>query len=135
MAKEVVSKLVKDFVALYNEVSQTASALKNEQLDVKVPIFRGEQAKRGIMYGIGNHMREHSVHIQKILRVTKASGSNPTEAQDIMRENNDALAVYLSIFSRINDEDLDNEFENQTPRKIMEHVQHALTSYGEALKK
>lgn len=75
LSKEVVSRLLKDFVLLYNEVSQTASDLKNEQLDVKVPTFRGEQAKRDVMYGIGKHMREHSIHMQKLLRTTNAPKS------------------------------------------------------------
>ena len=34
----------------------------------------------------------------------------------------------MDAFSLVNDEDLDKSFENQTPRKILEHVQGGIKS-------
>ena len=135
MTNEQASKLLSDLVSLYYQVTQTASDLTSEQLEAVVPFGRSERQKRSILYGIGDHMREHSVHIQKLLQKTGAPGAMPTESQNIMGVNNAALAAYISAFSLVTDQDLDKEFEGTTPRKIMEHVSYALNFYAQGLKK
>ncbi len=133
MSKEQIQKLLNDMVTAYNQVAPALNGLTNQQLETVVKPFRNEQSARNALYGIGNHVREHSVHVQKVMQVTGAAGAHPTEAQNIMRDNNVALAAFISSFSLLNDEDLDKEFENQSPRKIIEHVKHAITTAGQAV--
>ena len=134
MANEQTRKLISDLVEAYNQAAAAGLQLQDAELEKKVPIFRGEQSKRAILYGLGNHAREHSIHIQKVLQETGAAGARGTEALDIIREANAAMAAFLSAFSRVTDNDLDKEFESQSPRKIIEHVKHAVVDYGNALK-
>ncbi len=103
--------------------------LSNEQLVQRIKMYGGrENPRRAAAYDLANHIREHSIHIQKLMDAVGAQGSKQTEAQRIMREGCVSLGTFMAAFSLVNDEDLEKSFENQTPRKILEHVQGGIKS-------
>ncbi len=118
--------MLQETSALFMQASAELEKLSNEQLDQRVKLFSREVPKRVAAYDLGNHLREHSIHVQKLLEKVGAPGGNQTEAQRIIRENSIALGAFMAAFSLVNDEDLDKEFENQTPRKIIDHVRSAM---------
>lgn len=122
MAKDQVRKMLQETSALFMQTIAELDKVSNEQLDQRVKLFSREVPRRNAAYDLGNHLREHSIHVQKLLEKVGAQGASQTEAQRIIRENSMALGAFIAAFSLVNDEDLDKEFENQTPRKIIEHI-------------
>ena len=84
---------------------------------------------RGILYMMTGHPREHTVHLKKLLQETDAPGGRPSEAQTILEEAGESMGRFKALFARMTDEDLDREFEEQTPRKILEHVKSSYDFY------
>ena len=49
--------------------------------------------------------------------------------ETILEEAGESLGRFKALFARMSDEDLDREFEENTPRKVLEHVKSSYTFY------
>lgn len=127
MAREQVDAIIDGLWNTFKEYADAATGLSNEQLDAQVPSFGGRTTTlRTMMYQAIYQPLEHSIHIAKILQVTKAPGANPTEAQAMLGEAARSIGTLTGLLARISDEDLDNSFEDQTPRAVSEHVRNSV---------
>ncbi|MSQ40466.1 MAG: hypothetical protein EXR55_02150 [Dehalococcoidia bacterium] len=127
MARTQVNALIDGLIASYKETAETVSQLSNEQLDTQVPGFGGRTAPlRGSIYSPVWQSKEHAIHVTKILQVTHSPAAQPTEAQAILAEMGQAMGQFIGLLARLSDEDLDRTFEDQTPRKVAEHVRNTI---------
>jgi hypothetical protein len=121
------SKVLESFQDLY----QQAAGLTDQQLDQRVPAFGGrEVGVRQLLYQCMSHAREHSVHLNKILQQTGAPGAQPSEAQLILVQVAEALGALHGALARLSDADLDRQYEEHTPRKVLEHVAATASNYA-----
>ena len=129
MARTQVNALVDSLVAAYKDAVETVDKLTDSQLDTQVEGFGGRVAPlRGSVYNMVWQSREHAVHVNKILGATGAKAAHPTEAQAILGEAGQALGQFMALLARLNDEDLDRSFEDQTPSKVAEHVRNTFVN-------
>ena len=129
MARTQVNALIDGLIAAYKETAETVSQLSDTQLDTQVPGFGGRTAPlRNSVYSPVWQAKEHAIHVAKILRVTHAPMAEPTEAQAILAETAQSLGQFIGLLARLNDEDLDRSFEDQTPRKVADHVRNTVAS-------
>ncbi|GEM_PF-2550841 len=129
MARTQLNALIDSLIASYKETAETVSQLSNEQLDTQVPGYGGRTAPlRGALYSPAFQSKEHAIHINKILQVTHAPAAQPTEAQAILAEVGQAVGQLIGLLARLSDEDLDRSFEDQTPRKVAEHVRNTIVN-------
>ena len=125
MARTEVNALIDSLWAAYKEYADAASRLTNAQLDTQVAGFGGRQvALRNMLYQSIYQPVEHTTHVAKILQETGAP--RPTEVQLMLAEAGAALGRFTALFARINDEDLGRSFEDQTPRRVAEHVRGSI---------
>ena len=130
MARTQVNALIDGLVAAYKEAAETISQLTDAQLDTQVQGYGGRtNPLRGSLYNGVWQSREHTIHVGKILHVTHAPAAHPTEAQAILAEAGQALGQFIGLLARLSDDDLDRSFEDQTPRRVAEHVR---TTFGNA---
>ncbi len=131
MARTQVNALIDGLIAAYKETAEAASKLSNEQLDTQVPGYGGRtNPLRNALYSPVGQAREHTIHVAKILQVTHAPAAQPTEAQAILAEAGQALGQFIGLLARLNDDDLDRSFEDQTPRKVADHVRNTVVNAG-----
>ncbi len=129
MARTQVNALIDSLIAAYKESAETLSQLSDTQLDTQVQGYGGRtNPLRGSLYNGVWQSREHTIHVNKILRVTHAPAAQPTEAQAILAESGQALGQFIGLLARLSDEDLDRSFEDQTPRKVAEHVRNTFAN-------
>lgn len=129
MSNTQTEKLLQELAAIQQQCMMEASGLTNEQLDKNVPLGRGERPTRAILYQMVAHPREHLVHLQKVLQKTGSPASQPTEAQLILNQAAESFGVFVGLFARTTDDDLDREFEGHSIRKVLEHVKMAYGLY------
>ncbi len=130
MSRTEVQQMLDEITAAHRNCEDDASILTNEQLDRSISMRSGRQTSvRGILYMMTGHTKEHTVHMKKLLQETGAPGASPSEAHLILEEAGEALGRLKALFARMSDDDLDREFEEQTPRKILEHVKGSYTYY------
>jgi hypothetical protein len=123
--------LVDSLWAAYAELVETAGGLSNEQLDTQVAGFGGRSTTlRNMVYQAVYQPLEHTIHITKLLQVTGASGAEPTEAQLMLKAAAETLGAFTGLYARIADEDIENSFEDQTPRRVAEHVRSSIQGAG-----
>ncbi len=127
MAREQVNALIDQLIAAYKEAAETVSKLTNEQLDTQVEGYGGRMAPlRGSIYNAVMQPTEHAIHIQKILQVTKSPSAEISEAEAILAQSGIAVGQLIGLLARLDDSDLDRSFEDQTPRKVVEHVANSV---------
>jgi hypothetical protein len=127
MARTQVNALIDQLIAAYKESAETVSQLSNEQLDTQVEGFGGRMAPlRGSVYNAVWQPTEHAIHIEKILQVTKSPAANVSESQAILAQSGAAIGQLIGLLARLDDSDLDRSFEDQTPRKVVEHVANSV---------
>ena len=130
MSNQEVQRLLEEITAAHQACEEGAATLTNQELDRSVTTRTGRQMNvRGILYMMTGHPREHTVHLKKLLQETDAPGGRPSEAQTILEEAGESMGRFKALFARMTDEDLDREFEEQTPRKILEHVKSSYDFY------
>ncbi len=129
MSRTQVNALIDSLVASYKEAAETVAKVSNTHLDTPVAGFQGRVAPlRGSIYNMVWHPREHVIHLNKVLQESKAPTATPNEAQAILAESGQAIGQLIGLLARLNDEDLDRSFEDQTPRKVIEHVRGTFAS-------
>lgn len=129
MARTQVNALIDGLIAAYKESAETLSQLSDVQLDTEVPGYGGRiYPLRSSLYNNVFQPKEHTIHVTKILQVTHAPVAQPTEAQAILAESGQALGQFIGMLARLSDEDLDRSFENQTPRKVAEHLRNVVAT-------
>ena len=127
MTRTQVDALIDGLVAQFKETAETVVKLTDAHLDTPVEGFGGRVAPlRGAIYNPVNQAKEHAIHIQKILMATKAPAAAPTEAQAILAEAGQSLGQFIGLLARLTDADLDRSYEDQTPRKVAEHVRNTI---------
>lgn len=129
MSKTQCQQLLQEVATIQQQCILEACELNNQQLDKTVPLGRREVAARFILYQMVGHPREHTVHLQKVLQKTGASGAQPNEAQLILGEAAESFGDFVGLFARMSDEDLDREYEGHSPRKVLEHMKSAYQLY------
>ena len=130
MSNQEVQRLLEEITAAHRACEEGAATLTNQDLDRSVTMRTGREMNvRGILYMMTGHPREHTVHLKKLLQETDAPGGRPSEAQTILEEAGESMGRFKALFARMTDEDLDREFEEQTPRKILEHVKSSYDFY------
>jgi hypothetical protein len=77
---------------------------------------------------------EHTIHITKVLQMTGASGAQPTEVQSMLAAAAETIGAFTGLYARIQDSDLENSFEDQTPRKVAEHVRGSVAGASRRVK-
>lgn len=129
MARTQVNALIDSLIAAYKESAETLSQLSDVQLDTQVQGYGGRtNPLRGALYNAVWQPKEHTIHVNKILHVTHAPAAQPTEAQAILAESGQALGQFIGLLARLSDEDLDRSFEDQTPRKVAEHLRNVVAT-------
>jgi len=132
MARTQVNALIDSLLAAYKETAETVSQVPNAQLDAQVPSFGGRTTTlRNMVYQAVWQPREHTIHVNKILQTTHAPAAQPTEAQAILAEAGQAVGLFIGLLARLSDEDLDRSFEDQTPRKVAEHIRSSVLNARE----
>ena len=127
MARTQVNGLIDSLWSACKELVEMAGGLSNAQLDTQVTTFGGRQTTlRNTMYQAVYQPLEHTIHITKVLQVTEASGAEPTEAQLMLKAVAESLGMFTGLYARIADEDLERSFEDQTPRRVAEHVRASI---------
>lgn len=130
MSNQEVQRLLEEISAAHRTCEEEAATLTDQQLDRSVTMRSGREMNvRGILYMMTGHPREHTVHLKKLLQQTDAPGGRPSEAQNILEEAGMSLGRFKALFARLTDEDLDREFEEQTPRKVLEHMKSSYSYY------
>lgn len=130
MSNKETQRLLEEVMAVHRQFETVAASLANEELTRPVPMrTRTNATVRTVLYIVGNHAREHTVHLKKLLQATGAPGARPSEAQHVLEQAGEAMGAFQSAFARITDADLDREYEDQTPRKILEHMKSAYDSF------
>lgn len=133
MSSTETRRLTDEATAALRSCAAMAVTLSNEELDKPVTFGRQELNVRTILYRMANHAREHTVHVKKLLAETGAPSAHPSEAQLIVELASETLGAFTGLVARMTDDDLDREFEGQTPRKILEHVNSAYSHYQRVL--
>ena len=127
MSRTEVAGLINSLWAAYEELAATAAGVSNMQLDTQVASFGGRQTTlRNMVYQAVFQPLEHTIHVTKILQVTGAAGAEPTEAQLMLMAAAETLGRFTGLYARIADEDLERSFEDQTPRRVAEHVRSSI---------
>lgn len=119
----------------YEDVVQAAGELSNEQLEGRVPFFGGREiAVRNMLYMMVTHPREHTVHLTKILQKTGTPGAHPTESLLILGQIAESLGALEGLLARASDADLDQEFEGDSIRRVLEHVASTQQGYSQRIR-
>lgn len=123
MERQATENLLRSAQQALHEIVDAAGDFTDETLDKRIIAFDDrEYGVRQLLYGAGNHMREHATHIAKILRATGATAGTPTEAQLILGQAAQALGELYAVLLRLSDSSLDDQFEDTTIRQVLEHV-------------
>ena len=123
MSRTQVDALTDNLWASYKELVAIAGGLSNEQLDSQVTAFGGRQTTlRNLVYQAVYQPLEHTIHVTKVLQMTGAPCVQPTEAQLMLKAVAETLGMFTGLYARISDEDLERSLEDQTPRRVADHV-------------
>lgn len=133
--REATDRLLSELVKVQEACIEKGVRLTNQRLDTTVQMGTREVIARNVLYMLVAHPREHSVHINKILQATGATGAMPTESQMILARAKESMGELLGTFARLDDSDLDREFEGHTLRSILEHLTRSHRGYLTAIEK
>ena len=131
--REDTVNLLSDLLEIQETCIKKAISLSNEQLDNEVTIGSRELPVLNVLYMLVAHPREHSIHINKILQANNAPTAMPTEAQMILSKAKESMGELLGTFARLEDSDLEREFEGHSLREILEHLKRAHENYLAAI--
>ena len=130
MTKQKAEAFLSEMEENLRQIRELAANLSDEGLDGKVLGYGGRETPiRNILYAVANHSREHANHIQKILRPGSPSGSNPSEAQLILGQAEEALARLKATVLPITDAEWEKSLEDMTVIDVLQHLTNTQTSY------
>jgi hypothetical protein len=130
MTKQKAEAFLSEMDENLRQIRELATNLSDEGLDGTVLGYGGRETPiRNILYAVANHSREHANHIQKILRPGSSSGSNPSEAQLILGQAEEALARLKATVLPITDAEWEKSLEDMTVIDVLQHLTNTQTSY------
>ena len=130
MSKQKAENLLLEMEENLRQIRNLSNDLSDEALDTRIESYGGRETPiRNILYASANHSREHVNHIQKILRNGTPSGSNPSEAQLILGQAEEAIARVKATVLPITDEEWDKSLEDYTVIDVLQHLADTQKSY------
>jgi len=123
MSKQKAENLLLKMEENLRQIRELSTDLSDETLDTRIESYGGRETPvRNILYGGANHAREHVNQIQKILRTGEPKGSNPSEAQLILGQAEEAIARLKATVLPITDGEWDKSLEDYTVIDVLQHL-------------